>query len=116
MVLLLSKDSKLFRDNCNLFRFCLQQINGDTAAMNGDSVSAPEQVSVESMDNVETVFLLHPHHHRCCLVCFLSRLNVTAHRVDVVSRFLFPLFFAVFNAAYWSIYLNRKQGHASPEQ
>jgi anionic glutamate receptor len=28
-----------------------------------------------------------------------------AKKIDVISRFLFPLIFAVFNLSYWSTYL-----------
>ncbi|XP_023344000.1 glutamate-gated chloride channel [Eurytemora carolleeae] len=33
--------------------------------------------------------------------------NIRSKRIDVVSRFLFPFIFAVFNVAYWSTYLQQ---------
>ena len=42
---------------------------------------------------------------RCCARCQLPLDR--SKRIDVVSRYLFPLVFAVFNMAYWSTYLTQ---------
>ena len=98
-----------------LFLFCFVffffQQKTKKSQENGDVVSIPNELSLDSMDNVETVFLTHPMHHNYCLTCWLSKRNITAQKVDVFFRFVFPFLFAVFNAAYWSFYMqNRRKG------
>ena len=39
----------------------------------------------------------------------LSKFPSRAKRIDVISRFIFPLIFAIFNLAYWSNYLVQAQ-------
>jgi anionic glutamate receptor len=36
-----------------------------------------------------------------------------AKRIDVISRFIFPLLFAIFNLAYWLYYLLAKGSNES---
>ena len=38
----------------------------------------------------------------------LSKFASRAKRIDVISRFIFPLLFAIFNLAYWLYYLLAK--------
>ena len=48
----------------------------------------------------------------CCRSkSFLSKFSGRAKRIDVISRFLFPLLFAIFNLAYWMYYLLAKGGN-----
>lgn len=45
----------------------------------------------------------------CCRSkSILSRFSSRAKRIDVISRFIFPLLFAIFNLAYWLYYLLAK--------
>jgi hypothetical protein len=45
----------------------------------------------------------------CCRTkSLLSKFPSRAKRIDVISRFIFPLIFAVFNLAYWLYYLFAK--------
>jgi hypothetical protein len=44
--------------------------------------------------------------HMCPGRVPLSKNKVTARRMDELSRFCFPLTFAVFNLIYWSYYLS----------
>ena len=85
----------------------------DTDKETPESVSAPRRLSHINIDNMETIFLHHPRHHKYCLTCWLTSHNITAHRVDVISRFLFPLMFGIFNAIYWSIYLRKRWNRSS---
>ena len=96
--------------------FYLQQRPNEDNQENGGIVSASKEVSVESMDNIETVFLNHPRHHRCCLTCSLTKLNITAQKVDAFSRIAFPILFAIFNLAYWSVYMHKRRMSHSTEQ
>lgn len=41
----------------------------------------------------------------CCRT-WLGSYTLRSKRIDVISRIIFPLVFAVFNLAYWSTYLN----------
>ena len=103
----------LILNTCNI---PLQPKPVENKEVNGDTVSVPKQVTVESMDNIESVFLHHPRHHRCCLTCGLSRLNITAQKVDTFSRFTFPVLFAIFNLTYWSVYMHkRREGYLAKE-
>ena len=103
----------LILNTCNI---PLQPKPVENKEVNGDTVSVPKQVTVESMDNIESVFLHHPRHHRCCLTCGLSRLNITAQKVDTFSRFAFPVLFAIFNLTYWSVYMHkRREGYLAKE-
>jgi anionic glutamate receptor len=43
-----------------------------------------------------------------CARTWLARFPSRSKRIDVVSRIIFPLIFAIFNLAYWSAYLNFK--------
>ena len=43
----------------------------------------------------------------CCRT-WIGTYTLRSKRIDVVSRFIFPLVFAVFNLAYWSTYLNQE--------
>ena len=45
---------------------------------------------------------------KCCTTSPLSKFPSRAKRIDVISRFVFPLVFAVFNLAYWLYYLFAK--------
>ena len=46
----------------------------------------------------------------CCSLGARCQLPVDrSKRIDVVSRYLFPLVFAVFNLAYWSTYLTQAE-------
>ena len=50
----------------------------------------------------------------CCRSkSFLSKFSSRAKRIDVISRFLFPLLFAIFNLAYWMYYLLAKGSNES---
>lgn len=42
----------------------------------------------------------------CCRT-WISTHTLRSKRIDVISRIIFPLVFAVFNMAYWSTYLNQ---------
>ena len=52
--------------------------------------------------------------HVCMIICccgtngLLSKFPSRAKRIDVISRFIFPLIFAIFNLAYWLYYLLAK--------
>ncbi|XP_015584937.1 glutamate-gated chloride channel isoform X1 [Cephus cinctus] len=45
-----------------------------------------------------------------CCRSWLSKFPTRSKRIDVISRITFPLVFALFNLAYWSTYLCRKEG------
>ena len=50
----------------------------------------------------------------CCQLkstTWIGSYTLRSKRIDVISRIIFPLVFAVFNMAYWSTYIN-----ANPEQ
>jgi len=42
----------------------------------------------------------------CCRT-WIGTYTLRSKRIDVISRIIFPLVFAVFNMAYWSTYLNQ---------
>ena len=43
------------------------------------------------------------------MYCISDQMNFSrAKRIDVISRFIFPLLFAIFNLAYWLYYLLAK--------
>ena len=44
----------------------------------------------------------------CCRT-WLGSYTLRSKRIDVISRIIFPLVFAVFNLAYWSTYLNQDE-------
>ena len=55
----------------------------------------------------------HHHHHHAttntnCWRSWISKFPSRSKRIDVVSRIIFPVVFALFNLAYWSTYLNRQ--------
>ena len=60
------------------------------------------------------IFMENSHHHgqhenesSCCQpTTWISTYTLRSKRIDVISRIIFPLVFAVFNLAYWSTYLN----------
>ena len=43
----------------------------------------------------------------------LAKFSSRAKRIDVISRFIFPLLFAIFNLAYWLYYLLAKGSNES---
>ena len=43
----------------------------------------------------------------------LAKFSSRAKRIDVISRFIFPLLFAIFNLAYWMYYLLAKGSNES---
>jgi len=50
----------------------------------------------------------------CCRSkSILSKFSSRAKRIDVISRFIFPLLFAIFNLAYWLYYLLAKGNNES---
>jgi len=50
----------------------------------------------------------------CCRSkSILSKFSSRAKRIDVISRFIFPLLFAIFNLAYWLYYLLAKGSNES---
>ena len=42
----------------------------------------------------------------CCRT-WLGTYKLRSKRIDVISRIIFPLIFAIFNLAYWSTYLSQ---------
>lgn len=50
----------------------------------------------------------------CCRSkSILAKFSSRAKRIDVISRFIFPLLFAIFNLAYWMYYLLAKGSNES---
>ena len=48
---------------------------------------------------------------QCCRpITWISTYTLRSKRIDVISRILFPLIFALFNVAYWSTYINAGGG------
>ncbi|XP_068983859.1 glutamate-gated chloride channel isoform X5 [Bombus flavifrons] len=62
-----------------------------------------------SMDRMEHCELhMQPRKKNCCR-SWLSKFPTRSKRIDVISRIFFPIVFAIFNLAYWSAYLFRKE-------
>ncbi|XP_044017404.1 glutamate-gated chloride channel isoform X8 [Aphidius gifuensis] len=51
---------------------------------------------------------MQPQKKNCCR-SWLSKFPTRSKRIDVISRIVFPLVFALFNLAYWSTYLFRQE-------
>jgi len=48
---------------------------------------------------------------QCCRpITWISTYTLRSKRIDVISRILFPLIFALFNVVYWSTYINAGGG------
>ena len=48
---------------------------------------------------------------QCCRpTTWISTYTLRSKRIDVISRILFPLIFALFNVVYWSTYINAGGG------
>ena len=48
-------------------------------------------------------------HTETCCRTWLGTYTLRSKRIDVISRIIFPLVFAIFNLAYWSTYLNQEE-------
>jgi hypothetical protein len=51
---------------------------------------------------------MQPKRENCCR-SWLSKFPTRSKRIDVISRIMFPLVFALFNLVYWSTYLFREE-------
>ncbi|XP_076390390.1 glycine receptor alpha 1 isoform X8 [Megachile rotundata] len=70
-------------------------------------VRQPEDtMSVDRMQHCE--LHMQPRKKNCCR-SWLSKFPTRSKRIDVISRIFFPIVFAIFNLAYWSTYLFRKE-------
>ncbi|XP_044741776.1 glutamate-gated chloride channel isoform X3 [Chrysoperla carnea] len=58
-------------------------------------------------DNINEITMQQQQRH-CCRT-WLSKFPTRSKRIDVISRIVFPLVFALFNLVYWSTYLFREE-------
>jgi glutamate receptor, anionic len=49
-----------------------------------------------------------PMEKNSCWKSWMSKFPTRSKRIDVISRILFPMVFAMFNMSYWSTYLFRE--------
>ena len=95
-----------------------QQVFGMAAAVEGGTAGNGPNQNFKLRSSSQQLFqqakvtipqaILHVLFYCCRANGLLAKFPSRAKRIDVLSRFIFPLIFAIFNLAYWLYYLLAK--------